>query len=134
MRYRWIDMNDELYDALQDQLNTRLPHTDYVFQNRNPKSPRYGQRFTKRRKLLPGLCKRAGIDKPIRFHSLRRFFASLLADNREKLPTIQKLLGHAAVSTTDRYVHRIRDDTMSAVSKISFKKKAHEGSTQNKKG
>ncbi|UCF82164.1 MAG: tyrosine-type recombinase/integrase [Desulfobacteraceae bacterium] len=78
---------------------------------------------------MKGLCKKAGIDKPIRFRALRRFFASLLADNREKLPTIQKLLGHAAVSTTDRYIERIKDETRAAVQKISFEKKAHREST-----
>ncbi|UCF82165.1 MAG: tyrosine-type recombinase/integrase [Desulfobacteraceae bacterium] len=44
MRYRWIDINDELYEALQDQWKTKLPHSDYVFQNRDPRHPNYGDR------------------------------------------------------------------------------------------
>lgn len=127
---RVVPMNDELEQALQDQLSTSLPDSDFVFQNRAVwasndgriirKHPNYGGRYTARRRFMAGLCKRAGITKRIGFHSLRRFFASMLADNREKLPTIQKLLGHAAVSTTDRYVHRLHDDSRSALNKISF--------------
>lgn len=133
MRYRWIDMNAELYDSLMDQYKTRLPQSDYVFQNRDRRHPKYGDRFTTRRRFMPGLRKRAGVNKPVGFHALRRFFASMLADNREKLPTIQKLLGHANVSTTDRYIQRLGDDTRAAVQKISFNKKAHRGSTQKEK-
>lgn len=129
LRCRTVPINDELLKALQDQLTTRLPDSDYVFQNRAVwaskdgrlirKHPNYGQRYTARRRLMAGLCKRAKIKKRIGFHALRRYFASMLADNREKLPTIQALLGHAAVSTTDRYVHRLSDDTRAAVGKLS---------------
>jgi integrase len=131
LRCRTVPMNDELCKALQDQLATRLPESDYVFQNRAVwasrdgrvirKHPNYGQRYTARRRFMAGLCKRAGVKKRIGFHALRRYFASMLADNREKLPTIQALLGHAAVSTTDRYVHRLKDDTRLAVNKLSLR-------------
>jgi len=130
LRCRLAPMNDELHKALQDQLATRLPDSDFVFQNRAVwaardgrvirKHPNYGGRYTARRRFMRGLCKRAGIKKAIGFHALRRFFASMLADNREKLSTIRDLLGHAAVSTTDRYVHRLHDDTRTAVNKISL--------------
>jgi integrase len=131
LRYRWLDMNEELYDALIDQYKTRLPHSDYVFQNRDARSRYYGQGYTYRRQFMEKLCRKAGIEKRVGFHALRRFFASLLADHRESLPTIQKLLGHANVSTTDRYVLRLKDDTKAALDKINFGKKAHEGSTQS---
>jgi integrase len=136
-------MNDELYEALQDQWKAKLPHSDYVFQNRAVwkdkegktvrRHPNYGDRYTARRRFMRGLCKKAGIDKRIGFHALRRFFASMLADNREKLGTIQKLLGHANVSTTDRYIHRLKDDTRAAVKKIDFKKKAREKAREEEK-
>ncbi len=132
LRCRLAPMNDELYKALQDQLATRLPDSDFVFQNRAVwaakdgrvirRHPNYGQRYTARRRFMAGLCKRAGVKKRIGFHALRRFFASMLADNREKLTTIQALLGHAAVSTTDRYVTRLKDDTRSAVGKLSIRR------------
>jgi len=34
--------------------------------------------------------------------------------------TIQRLLGHASVNTTERYVQRIHGDTRAAVAKINF--------------
>lgn len=130
LRCRVVPMNDALFQILQDQWSTRLPDSDYVFQNRAAwvskdgrvirKHPNYGGRYTARRRFMAGLCKRAGVNKRIGFHALRRFFASLLADNREKLTTIQSLLGHAAVSTTDRYVHRLNDDTRMAVNRMGF--------------
>lgn len=130
LRCRTVPMSDALHQALQDQWSTKLPDSDFVFQNRAVwaskdgmvirKHPNYGQRYTARRRFMAGLCKRAKIKKRIGFHALRRYFASMLADNREKLPTIQALLGHAAVSTTDRYVHRLKDDTRAAVNKITL--------------
>lgn len=120
MRYRDIDMNDMLNEALQDQWKTRLPQSDYVFQNRDPRHPRYGDRYTARRKFMRGLCKRAGV-RTFGFHALRRFFASLLADKyKESLPVIQKLLGHASATTTDKYIYNISEDSKKAVNKIRF--------------
>lgn len=119
MRYRYIPISDKLYDALQDQFKRRLPHTDYVFQNMAVwkdktgrvvrKHPGYGQRFTARRKFMRGLCKRAGV-KPMGFHSLRRFYASKLVEKGLDLETVRERMGHHAVSVTDRYIKRIKDD------------------------
>lgn len=141
LRYRTVEMNEDLFIALQDQLATRLPQSDYVFQNRalwKSKDgrilhyhPNYGDRFTARRAFMAGLCKRAKIKKRIGFHALRRFFASILAENMETLPTIQKLLGHSAASTTDRYIYRLKDDARAAVNRIELMtEKAREGGTQ----
>lgn len=130
LRCRTVPMSEDLYKAMHDAYAIRLPDSDFVFQNRAVwksrdgriirKHPGYGGRYTARRRFMAGLCKRAGIKKRIGFHALRRLFASLLADNREKLTTIQALLGHAAVSTTDRYVSRLQDDTRSAVNKLTL--------------
>jgi len=126
MKYRWIHMNDMLFDALQDQWKTKLPHTDYVFQNRDHRHPRYGDRYTARRRFMKGLCNRAGIE-PFGFHALRRFFGSLLADKyKESIPTIQKLLGHASPNTTERYIYNISHDAKRAVEQIKFEIKIPE--------
>jgi integrase len=126
MKHRWTHMNEMLFDALQDQWRTKLPHTDYVFQNRDRRHPRYGDRYTTRRRFMKGLCKRAGV-RPVGFHSLRRFFGSLLADKyKESIPTIQKLLGHASPNTTERYIYNISHDAKRAVEQIKFEIKIPE--------
>jgi len=126
MKYRRVYMNPMLYEALQYQWQTRLPHSDYVFQNRDERNRHYGDRYYYRQKLMRGLCKRAGV-RAFGFHALRRFFASLLSDkHKQSLPTIQKLLGHSRPTTTDRYLHGITQAERSAVEEISFENNLHE--------
>jgi len=46
----------------------------------------------------------AGV-RPLRFHDLRHTFGSLLAAQGVDVVTIQKAMGHSALSTTSRYLH-----------------------------
>jgi integrase len=46
----------------------------------------------------------AGV-RPLRFHGLRHTFGSLLAVRGIDVVTIQKAMGHSALSTTSRYLH-----------------------------
>jgi integrase len=57
---------------------------------------------------MKGLCKRAEVVPYFGFHTLRHLMASLLADNpKVATKTIQKILGHANIQTTEIYVHSI---------------------------
>ncbi len=62
--------------------------------------------------------KAAGIIKPVRSHTFRHSFATRLLEKGYDLRTIQKLLGHGDVKTTEIYTHVLRRGPLGVISPL----------------
>ncbi len=69
-------------------------------------------------KVLDYWAKRAGLDKHITFHCARHTFGTLLAYYETDILTISKLLGHASLTHTTKYVRVAEELKKKAVNSI----------------
>jgi integrase len=120
MEYEWLPMSDELHDQLWSWWKTR-PIKDTPYALVSTSNRHYEMPFTTRRRFMKGLCERAGV-KTFGFHSLRRYVASVPADTHKvSAKTIQRILCHKNVTTTERYIQNINRDLGATMNLLSEK-------------
>ena len=76
-------------------------HSDILFLNRRGNSISRAMIFT----IIKNLSKESGFNKKISPHTFRHSFATHLLENGADLKTIQQLLGHESLTTTEIYMH-----------------------------
>jgi integrase/recombinase XerC len=100
---RIVPIGSKAVEALKAYLERRgdLEGEEPLFVNRR------GGRLTARSigRLIKKYTKLSGIFRKISPHSLRHSFATHLLDAGADIREIQEMLGHASLSTTQRYIH-----------------------------
>jgi integrase len=96
--YDWLPLTAELAGALTEHAKSK--RSEYVFCDRD------GMPYAERQRLIPRLCKEAGV-RPFTYHAIRHLTASILAQARMDIPTIQKMLRHKNSLTTTIYLHSL---------------------------
>ena len=108
-KQRIVPFGEHAVTALNGWLDVRptvlakrgVKPTEALFLNR------LGTRLSTRsvRRMMEGRCLRAGLCQTVSPHGLRHSYATHLLDGKADVREVQELLGHARLSTTQRYTH-----------------------------
>lgn len=114
---RIIPLSNEVCRLLQELNDDTQQHFDSkaVFVSN------FGERLTSDgiRTNLSKYAKKAGITRTVTPHAFRRFYAKHSALNGMDIFTLQRILGHADITTTRRYVQLNRDDLITQHNQFS---------------
>lgn len=92
----------ELYrNSIRNHLNIQKGFEDTLFLNRRGRQLTRAMVFT----IIKDLAAKISLNKNISPHTLRHSFATHLLENGADLRSIQLMLGHESITTTEIYVH-----------------------------
>lgn len=108
-KVRVVFLSAEAKDSIQKYLNKRKDMNDALFVQETTKRGKKGEAHPLTPRTIQRLIKhyaiKAGIGKKVTPHVVRHMFATDLLGNGADLRSVQMLLGHANIATTQIYTH-----------------------------
>ena len=124
-KFRRIPLRLETLLAIKDYLKATGNGTDPahpLFQTLGKHGPYEERGLTPKAVdcLIKSVVKKALIQKRVHPHVMRHTFATTLLDNGNDLKTVQALMGHSHIRTTETYLHSTDDRKVEAIRSLQF--------------
>jgi site-specific recombinase XerD len=124
-KFRRIPLKNETLLAIQDYLKANGNGIDPdhpMFKTLGKYGPYEERSLTPKAVdcLIKSAAEKALIRKRIYPHVIRNTFATTLLDNGNDLRTVQALMGHSHIRTTEGYLHSTDDRKVEAIRSLQF--------------
>ncbi|HMC01282.1 MAG TPA: site-specific tyrosine recombinase XerD [Flavobacteriaceae bacterium] len=117
-----ISSTQKFINIYKDQIRSHMAiqkgHEDILFLNRRGKQLTRAMIFT----IIKQLAEKIGLKKSISPHTFRHSFATHLLQNNADLRSIQLMLGHESITTTEIYVHMDKSHLSEVINKYHPRK------------